>query len=131
MRSVIRWLIVSGVIAGCASEPGPPPGPVLACEHVQTSERSYAPKPPTSRRIGVYSASRSPAASEVIGHVSCRATDLDAGVEGLRREAMALGAEAVTEFTYTQSHSPTAGQELYFITGTAVLLAQPETIIVQ
>ena len=106
------------VIAGCANEPTPPPEPVLACEHTQTGT-SPAQLSSAPIEVVLFGSSLTKP-TESIGHVTCHASQLESGIEGLRTEARALGADGVVNVNYGL-YTPATGPELYQISGTAVV----------
>lgn len=102
------------LLVGCASS-------IVDGEGIRTTTEVLAPKPKDSAVEVFFSGSVLTRSQKEIGRVSARAYVLEKGVEELKNNARRLGADAVVNVRYERRFSADYLQDLYFITGEAIV----------
>jgi hypothetical protein len=108
------FCLLFGFLSGCASS-------IVDGEHICTSSTALSAKAPDAP-IDVYFSDKAPTRKTTeVGRVLSRAWVIEKGIDELKKQARKLGADAVTNVRYERKFSVDYLQDLYFITGDAVI----------
>ena len=108
------FCLLFGFLSGCASS-------IVDGGHICTSSTTISAKAPDAP-IDVYFSDKAPTRKTTeAGRVLSRAWVLEKGIDELKKQARKLGADAVTNVRYERKFSVDYLQDLYFITGDAVI----------
>ena len=112
--SFVLIVLISGFFLGCASS-------IVDGEYIKTSSITLTPKE-KGAVIDIYFSDKKPEGPTAeIGRVSARAWVLEKGINELKSQARKIGADAIINVTYERKFSVDYLQDLYFISGQAVI----------
>lgn len=112
--SFVLIVLISGFFFGCASF-------IVDGEYIKTSSNMLIPKQKDDV-IDIYFSNKKPERPTAeLGRVSARAWVLEKGINELKSQGRKIGADAIINITYERKFSVDYFQDLYFLSGEAVI----------